>query len=264
MKINFRSNYDSFPAEWGEEAGTVHMYCDNQVYYLENEDRNVKNALALLVEPRSIIPGSYAWVANNYDKFKYVFTFDSKMLTLPNAKLLIYGQITAEYPDSPKDRNISMVCSDKAFCDGHKNRQKVAKALTGLIDTYGKFNGGKYCDDKDYLYGYKFNVAMENICDGYYFTEKLCNCLASKTVPIYLGCPHIGEYFDTSGIIVCSTPNEVIEKVKMVLADPEGEYNKRKDAIEYNFKEVQKYRRYASLFLQNYGDILKECANVDS
>lgn len=257
MKIKLRSSYDSFPDQYGESDKQINFYVDNNVYFMDNTDRNEENAIALLVEPRAIIPGTYTWMEENYTKFKYVFTFDSKLLNLPNAKLLIYGQITAEFPNEPKTKNISMVASDKDFCEGHVNRQNVARSLSGKIDTFGKFKGDVYCDDRDYLLGYKFNVAMENCSDGHYFTEKICNCFASKTVPIYWGCPNIGEYFDMDGIIYCRTPNEVMSKVDMVLKDPEYEYNKRKDAVERNFNLVQKYRRYANWFLEAYGDLLE-------
>ena len=257
MKIKLRSMYDSFPERYGTSDKQINFYVDNNVYFLDNTDRNVENAICLLVEPRSIIPMTYKWVSENWYKFKYVFTFDSEMLELPNAKLLIYGQITAEYPDTPKTKNISMVASNKDFCTGHRNRQKVARELIDCIDTYGTFNGGAYCDDADYLNGYRFNVAMENCSDGHYFTEKICNCLASKVVPIYWGCPYIADYFNMQGIIYCETPAEVIEQVHKVLENPVSEYEKRKGAIECNYQLVQKYRRYAKLFLETYGDLLE-------
>ena len=257
MRIKLRSSYDSFPSKYGNSDKQVTFYVDNNVYFMDRMDVNEHNGIALLVEPRSIIPGTYAWMQENYQKFRYVFTFDSELLKLPNAKLLIYGQITAESPDDPKTKNISMVASNKDFCSGHINRQNVARALMDKIDTYGKFKGDAYCDDKDYLSGYRFNVAMENFSDGHYFTEKICNCFASKIVPIYWGCPNIGEYFDMDGIIYCRTPNEVIARVNDVFMDPEYEYNKRKDAIEHNLQLVQKYRRYANWFLETYGDLLE-------
>ena len=258
MKIKLRSMYDSFPEQYGESDKQVNFYVDNNVYFLDNTDRNVENAICLLVEPRAIIPNTYKWVEENFPKFKYIFTFDSQMLKLPNAKLLIYGQITAEYPDIPKTKDISMVASNKDMCEGHIQRQEVATILSGLIDTYGTFNGGAYCEDEAYLSGYRFNVAMENYSDGHYFTEKICNCLASKTVPIYWGCPHIADYFNMQGIIYCETAYDVIAQVHNILENPEAEYEKRKKAIECNYQLVQKYRRYAKLFLEMYGELLEE------
>jgi len=259
MRIKLRSMYDSFPERYGDNDKHINFYVDNNVYFLEDHSDPI--GVCLLVEPRSIIPGTYTWVEEHYDRFKYVFTFDSKLLaTIPNAKLLIYGQITAEFPDIPKDKNISMVCSDKGFCEGHVQRVKTAMDLQDKIDTYGKFNGGSFADDKDVYGGYRFNVCMENYSDGWYFTEKICNCFASKTIPIYWGCPHIGEFFDWEGIFYCQTADDVLKAVDRILLDPEGIYEAKREHIERNYVTVQKYRSYAKLFLQTYGSLLEGIA----
>ena len=258
MIIKLRSVYDSFPEKYGESDKQINFYVDNNVYYMENVDIHEENTIALLVEPRAIIPGTYDWIEQNYHKFKYVFSFDEDILKLPNAELLLYGQITAEFPEDPKDKIISMVASGKDFCEGHRNRNMIAHMLKGKIDTFGKFDGGEYCNDDAYLKGYMFNVAMENSSNGYYFTEKICNCFASKIVPIYWGCPNIDKYFDINGIIFCRNNEDIFAAVDMVLADPEGEYRKRKLSIERNYNTVQMYRRYADLFLRTYGDLLED------
>lgn len=261
MKISLKSLYmDSFPQEYGPSNKEVRFYVDMFVHDVEDDDQRY-NAIALLVEPRAIVPAAYDYVDKNYQKFRYIFTFDSVLLLLPNARLLTYGQITAEFPDEPKRKNISMVASNKDFCAGHRSRQMVAELLSDRIDTYGRFNGGEFCNDYDYLAEYKFNVAMENSSDGFYFTEKICNCFASRTVPIYWGCPHIGEYFNMDGIVYCDRPEDVIEAVDRIRKDPMYEYANRCSAIEDNLRRVQKYRSYASLFLETYGDLLEEIAN---
>lgn len=260
MKIKLRSMYDSFPEQYGDGNGQVNFYVDNNVYYLDNTDMGATNAIALLVEPRAIIPGTYTWIEENYEKFRYVFTFDNALLKLPNAKLLIYGQITAEFPDTPKTKAISMVASNKDFCEGHRNRQMVASVLSDRIDTYGRFNGGGYCNDNDYLSEHMFNVAMENSSDGYYFTEKICNCLASKVIPIYWGCPNIEKFFDMDGIIYVPDWTHIPTVVNEVLQDPEGIYESKRSAIERNFHLVQRYRSYAKLFLETYGGLLEGIA----
>ena len=259
MKINLISPYESFPKEYGSGKGTVNFYVDN----FTMTDRPEPHSIALLVEPRAIQPRVYDWIRVNYNKYAYVFTFDSLLLnTIPNAKLLIYGQITAEYPDDIKNKNISMVCSNKGFCEGHNNRKRIANKLKGIIDTYGKFDGGSFADDKDVYSGYRFNVAMENYSDGHYFTEKICNCFASKIIPIYWGCPHIDEYFDKRGIIQVNDPDNIPTIVKGLLESDMAEiYNSKLEAIENNYKTVQKYRSYAKLFLETYGDMLEDLAN---
>jgi hypothetical protein len=42
---------------------------------------------------------------------------------------------------------------------------------------------------------------IENDRAPNYFTEKLIDCFALGTIPIYWGCPNIGDFFDARGII---------------------------------------------------------------
>mgnify|MGYP006087097799 CR=1 FL=1 len=54
------------------------------------------------------------------------------------------------------------------------------------------------------LRSYSFHIAIENVRREGYFSEKLLDCFLTRTVPIYWGCPNIGEYFDVSGMILVS------------------------------------------------------------
>jgi hypothetical protein len=52
---------------------------------------------------------------------------------------------------------------------------------------------------------YMFSIVIENSRQIHYFTEKIIDCLLTKTIPIYYGCPNISDYFDTSGWIILET-----------------------------------------------------------
>ena len=43
-----------------------------------------------------------------------------------------------------------------------------------------------------------YSIAIESSQEINYFTEKLIDCLITKTIPVYWGCPNISEFFDTS------------------------------------------------------------------
>jgi hypothetical protein len=92
---------------------------------------------------------------------------------------------------------------------GHSLRLEIAKQLaeTGEVDMYGKaFN---YIPRKvDALKDYMFSFAMENDCYQSYFTEKLHDCLLTGTIPIYLGAPDIGDFYNMKGIIVMDKDEE--------------------------------------------------------
>ena len=86
---------------------------------------------------------------------------------------------------------------------GYTLRRQVAEHLLsqGDVDCFGK--GIQEIQGKrDALAPYAFSVAMENTAADYYFTEKLVDCLLTRTVPLYFGAPGIGELFDSRGMIL--------------------------------------------------------------
>ena len=44
-----------------------------------------------------------------------------------------------------------------------------------------------------------------------WFTEKLIDCFATGTIPIYWGCPNIEEFFNKDGIIQVNNIDELLE-----------------------------------------------------
>ena len=51
------------------------------------------------------------------------------------------------------------------------------------------------------LFDAMFSLAVENVAQDDYFTEKLLDCFLTRTVPIYWGCPNAAAYFDPEGIV---------------------------------------------------------------
>jgi len=54
-----------------------------------------------------------------------------------------------------------------------------------------------------------FSVAIENSSYGSYFTEKVQDCFATATIPIYYGAPDIGKFFNPDGIITLTDDFDV-------------------------------------------------------
>lgn len=257
MEIIFHTLYDrklSYAPKWLlEMPGEVNIY-DEYNLGITTE----KNPIVMLVEPRSIEPFAYDWVEVHHKEYKYVFTFDSRLLErCSNAKLMLYGAVNI-FSDCPKTKMISMACSGKTSCEGHRERLRIARLLKSKIDVYGKFDGGMYVDYSDIFNDYKFHVAMENYSDGYYFTEKILNCFATKTVPIYYGCPHISEYFNSKGILQAKSPDDILGVVNTVLRDGDSIYESMRDAIEDNYKRAAKYERLEQPFFDMHSKLLGE------
>jgi hypothetical protein len=97
------------------------------------------------------------------------------------------------------------------MCSGHAYRLEWANRLNGLVDFYGgimdsRVIGGShsYHHNKktEALNDYMFSIVLENCKNDTYFTEKITDCFANGTVPVYFGTDNIGSIFDKDGIIV--------------------------------------------------------------
>jgi len=98
-------------------------------------------------------------------------------------------------------------------------------------------------DNKKHLFGSQFSVAIENCSVDDYFTEKLIDCFITKTVPVYFGCPNIGDYFDTRGMIITDNGDiqELITKINSTITSET--YNKMLPYIEENYNRSLEYAR---------------------
>jgi len=159
-----------------------------------------------LLESKSITPQIVHHVqrfaAKFLNTFDAIFTHNQDLLKIdPKFKWVpAQGYWIKEAKIYPKSKLISMISSAKADCQGHVNRLEWIRKLQGKVDLYGR--GFREIDLKEEgLCDYMFSVAIENGQYATYFTEKLLDCFATGTVPIYLGTPDIGDYFNSDGII---------------------------------------------------------------
>ena len=84
----------------------------------------------------------------------------------------------------------------------------------------------------------KYHIVVENEQRNNWVTEKLIDCFASKTIPIYWGASNIGEYFNVDGMIIFNT----IEELKDILDNlDEKFYDDRTDIIEENYSKSKAY-----------------------
>lgn len=263
LKIKTHSIYDHFPDN-KPSAGDKYVNCySNEVIGREKIE---KPAFALMLEPRSISK-AYEYVESHSEEFDYIFTHDSELLKLPNARFLLWGAVWG-WADIPKTKGISLISSDKELCDLHKLRKALAIEFehSSLIDVYGTLRNKSATVDTYTAHAeYRFAVAIENYIDDFWFTEKILNCFSHKTVPIYLGARKIGDYFDTKGIIQAKDGTEVRRFIKALGCDERrmrDVYNHMKPAIERNYEKVAEWDvAWRDRFLSQYGDLLKELLN---
>ena len=95
-------------------------------------------------------------------------------------------------------------------------------------------------EEKEPLFDSMFSIVIENQSLPNYFTEKLIDCLLSKTVPLYFGATNIEEYFDTEGMIIIKDINHLKQVVTNITAD---DYYKRLPIMQKNLELAQEFAR---------------------
>lgn len=248
MKISVHSMYTGTEYQWdnvswfklvSDEECDIICYTDIKIPDVL-EDTTGKPKIAIMIEPR-MFEGhkqSYDFLDKNYEMFDYIFTHDSILLkNCPNARLMYWGSVWG-WSDEEKTKNVSMISSEKQYCDLHKKRFELVNYLDSmnLADCYGTWNGGSYIDTLKAHSAYKFAIAIENYVDDYWFTEKILNCFSNKVVPIYYGAKRIGDFFDINGIIIIDNIDDIPNLLKTM--DFDFEYRRRYAAIKNNYKKV--------------------------
>jgi hypothetical protein len=228
-------------------------------------DNNIKDGImnkkkyVWLIESPEITPGSYEYVKQNKGLFEKIFTFDREILeNYENSLFLPYGGSMLDKNDITihnKTKNVSMMLSFKNDLEGHKLRHIIRHGYDGRVDFYGTgFNGvneKKIVSVKDY----RFSVSIENCKKDYYFTEKIIDCFLTGTIPIYWGCPSIGDFFNKDGIIMFDKPND-LNKVLNNLS--EEYYVSMKDVIKDNYERAKKYMIAENFLYNNYNNIITQ------
>jgi len=185
----------------------THFYTHNSM--LETIGKP-KRRFGMLVEAEIICPNDYAIFERNpglEKDFDLIFTYSDKILQkIPNSRYVPYyirpwyghsymmgngfhqdeGVISVDNCKN-KSKNISVIASGKDFVPLHKIRNAIAMQCKtrGLADTYGTFDGGRYCAIWEPFQDYRFSIVVENEITPYGFTEKITNCFAAMTIPAF-------------------------------------------------------------------------------
>lgn len=207
-----------------------------------------------LCESRSVVPKDYE-IFDKYKgiekEFESIFTYDEILLNkIENAKFVPYcagiwygkhkaGVSVSEDAYKYKFKDISILSSGKTACRLHVLRKELALKCKKeqLVDTYGTFDGGPYTPVEDSLQYYRYSIVIENDVSSYFFTEKITNCFASQTIPVYLGASRINEFFNMDGIIQIEE-RELDDIENVIKQCTKEEYERRLPAIIDNYTRV--------------------------
>ena len=264
MKMDGPYEHYGRPDMWDKDSKVI-CYVDTHTREPQQEGQ-----VALLIEPRAIQRDVYLKIEKNYNKFKYIFTHDSKLLELPNAKPIIWGGCWCrDYNNTPKDKFIGMICSHKKYTELHRVRLRTALMFQNEenFDMYGIYNDNERIDPMIAHERYKYEVVVENWKDDIWITEKLIDAFATKCIPIYLGANKVGDYFNTEGMIIVQNEEELQNTIKSMLNNKEywedyyNDVNIQK-AIEDNYERCKKYWNFEEWFYKEYEKEIGEMFNA--
>jgi hypothetical protein len=202
-----------------------------------------KYNVAAIFEPQAIMPAA-CFDMSAFSQFDLVLSYREDLSTLPNFRFMPFGTVWVDpYKDREKHNLISFLTSSKLMTPNHRFRHEVFDALTGKesvgeFDIFIKMTPPRIEKKDQVLDGSKFSIIIENENSRNYFTEKIIDCFASKTIPIYYGCTNIDDFFDPEGIIKF---NSVQELMNILSSLTPQDYDNRLAVIENNFTESSKY-----------------------
>ena len=223
------SNIKPTHFDWSASEGDTEVWIDLALSYQPDTPTQKQKRYGWLCESSVVHPKVYNLLETKYqylfDNFyNKIFTCDDRLVALhPNFSSIPSG---SNYPWIPKpqwgiycdkSKLCSMTASPKTWTEGHKYRHAVAKLVKDLnYDLYGGAHGSprniKTITDFNSLYSpwntklehledYMFHVVIENHYNDSYYTEKLTDCFATGTVPVYYGSNKLPSFFDERGII---------------------------------------------------------------
>ena len=244
---------------------SLHMY--NHLRIVKHTPLDNVRQFGIIKEAEIIVPGEYDLLLHNEDKVKHLsalFTFSERLLDkYENARFSLcngtwygtdlFGGNMDETNYQRKKKLISIVASNKHQVPLHVFRANTARELKrrGLADAMGRSVGQYFEKISDAFDDYMYNVAIENEQAKFYFTEKILDCFASMTVPVYFGATAIDEFFNPDGIIRIEEPTIecVVNTIKQC---SQKDYEARLEAIKDNYHRVQKYLSVDDYLTDNY------------
>ena len=246
----------------------LQMYSHLRMLNRQQKVEGIKQ-FGFLIESEQICPEEYDLIFKSKDAIKdldALFTHSERLLdTYDNARFMPGGGVwygtekwggqMQDYAYKTKSKLVSIVSSTKTMCPLHQFRIDIAKEMMarGIGDVMGTISG-RYVHISDSLTDYMYSVAIENNSTKYYFTEKLQNCFASMTIPIYYGCTELGRYYNLDGVILIKEPTlecamDALRQVSL------SDYESRIPAMIDNYQRVQHYLCNEDYLSDHYMDM---------
>jgi hypothetical protein len=250
-----------------------------------------KKRYAWFCESRAIVP--YLQQAFNHEQlfpaivnsYHAIFTCDKELVDRHEKIHFCFAGSNLPWIDDfnyiAPTKLISFISSTKNMCEGHKMRHQLFEKIKErsnnelAIDVYGSimgksfgqkpgcnlegYPGNAWHDKSEALNDYMFSIVMENDSYDTYFTEKITDCFATGTVPIYYGSKSIGDYFNRDGIIFLDGDVDKMYNIISQLS-PSMYYN-RIDAIKDNMERIKNMQMADDMLYSNIKEMNNDTCN---
>ena len=242
--------------------------CELYVDKIPNNHSDCKRIL-WVIEPNEVSRMTNN-IISNHNKFDLILTYDSNILNdCKNAELFPYGTSWIKDFDFSQEKKfvITTLVGGKKMCSNHPLRHQLvdkSKEIKSIgVDIFNSINnpfqhiqGHKQMKSKlwkNEMFYSQFHIAIENTTMDNWFTEKLIDCFQTKTVPIYIGCENIGDFFDINGILHVKNLDELVDVCNNI---NENTYKSMETYIEKNYELSFKYSDYKKSLTNKINEFL--------
>lgn len=239
----------------------VVFFTDDEALRNSETDVGARIKVAWLIESQGIKPYLYRDL-EALSKFDVVLTHSSQVLAaLDNAFFVPGGGVWVggthaggEAAIHQKTELCSMISSYKVSAPLHRRRLGYALLLKFLFSGRVKvFLGSRTVASVPATGPFAFNVCVENFIDDLYFTERLLNCFATGTIPLYLGSRSLPPCFEEKGVLRFDNAKQLVDLLKSATLD---RYADMMPFVEHNFRAVNDFRSLEDYIWTNYGHML--------
>lgn len=218
------------------------------IYYDATEPSDIKKILYGVHEENVLkILDQYDVIITHTES--YLNKFPSKCIFFPTGGLWVTER------NENKEDSISFMTTRKLMTAGQYLRAEIYNRSDELSYKKRFYEskripaGNKFPPlpdgDKKWLFDSAFSIIVENQKEKNYFSEKIVDCIWSKSIPIYCGCPNIGDFFDDRAIIKFDSFNQLKEIVSKLSYE---DYLSRKQYTEENAARCEQFYPFESRF----------------
>lgn len=226
--------------------------------------------IVFLLEPIDIMNLNNAAIEGyNEGSYTFLLTHNEDLIKkIPTAHLFEFGTTWIKNYNFPtKNYDISTLVGGKLMAPGHYLRQKVwfkesrikniptKFFLSGNMGGIENYNNNPILgSDKTPLFDSQFHICIENTKRNNWFTEKLIDCLQTKTIPVYWGCPNIGNWFNLDGFLIVDNLEDIINICNTI---DENTYKNKIVAVEENFEKSKKFATISDRLILKIQELIK-------